>query len=126
MNEKYCILNREEILKANDLPTKIVPVPEWGKNAAVRIRGLTAKERDEFELTAIKEDFSGVTKAGMINFRAKLVALTVVDENGNNLFTLEDAEQLGKKSAQVLDRLFNEARTLSGFTKEDIEELTKN
>ncbi len=123
---KYRILNRDDILKAQDLPIKVVPVPEWGEDAAVRIRGLTAKERDEFELTAVKEDFSGVTKAGMINFRAKLVALTVIDEEGNNLFSLEDAEELGRKSAQVLDRLFNEARALSGFTKEDVEDLIKN
>lgn len=120
------ILTRDEILSAHDLPITIVPVPEWGEDAAVRVRGLTAKERDEIELAAVKEDFSGVTKSGMFNFRARLVAMAVIGEDGENLFTTADVEELGRKSAQVLDRLFNEARKLSGFTKEDVEELSKN
>ena len=40
-------LSREDILKAEDLPTEEVPVPEWG--GSVLVRGLTGRERDLFE-----------------------------------------------------------------------------
>ena len=38
------ILNREQILAANDVKTRIVDVPEWG--GSVIVRGLTSLERD--------------------------------------------------------------------------------
>jgi hypothetical protein len=60
------------------------------------------------------------------NIRAKLVALTVVDEDGNRIFSDEDAEALGKKSAAALDRIFAVAQRLSGLRPEDVEELAGN
>jgi hypothetical protein len=60
------------------------------------------------------------------NIRAKLVALTVVDEEGNRIFSDSDASALGKKSAAALDRVFEVAQRLSGLRPEDVEELSKN
>lgn len=119
------LLTREEILGITDFQYEDVDTPEWGEGTYVRVRGLTAHERDEFELKAVKEDFSGVTKAGMSDMRACLVSMTVVDEQGKRLFSPEDIAALGAKNAQVIDRIFNSARRLSGLTKEDVDELTK-
>ncbi len=60
------------------------------------------------------------------NIRAKLVALTVVDEQGNRIFKDEDVKWLGNKSAAALDRIFEVAQRLSGLRDEDVEELAKN
>jgi len=82
---------------------------------------LSGTERDQFEdsiMKVDKRDFQGI--------RAKLVALSVVDENGERLFTFEEASKLGEKSARALDRVFAAAQRLSGFTKKDMEELTEN
>lgn len=123
---KVVILNREAILAAEDLPKEIVETPEWG--GAVYVRALTGTERDKFEgslADQIRPDGS-VKKMDMTNIRAKLVALTVVDEDGQRIFSDADVKALGGKSAAVLDRLFAVAQRLSGFSKEDVEELAKN
>jgi len=117
------LLTRDQILKAQDLPTEDVPVPEWG--GTVRVRALTGAERDAFE-QSIVEQRGRSTRMNLQNLRAKLVALTVVDEEGNRIFSDSDAKLLGKKSALALNRVFEVAQKLSGLTSEDVEELTKN
>lgn len=113
------ILNKDQILQADDKKTEKVEVPEWG--GTVIIRTLTGTERDQFEesiLSGNKRDFKGV--------RAKLVALSIIGENGERLFTFEEAKLLGEKSARALDRVFGVAQRLSGFTNKDVEELAEN
>lgn len=116
-------LTRDAILKAQDLPVEEVEVSEWG--GVVRVRGLTGAERDAFEQSIVEQRGKN-TRMNLRNIRAKLVALTVVDENGNRIFSDEDAEALGKKSAAALDRIFAVAQRLSGLRPEDVEELAGN
>lgn len=113
------ILTMDQILSADDLKKELVEVPEWGGH--VYIKALTGKERDKMEAAVI----TGPGERNFSNIRAKLVSLSVVDEEGVRLFTFEDAEKLGDKSAAVLDRLFAVAQKLSGMTKKDIDELAK-
>lgn len=117
------LLTKEAILQAQDLPFEDVEVPEWG--GTVRIRTLTGTERDAFESSVARKQGKDVIM-NYKNIRAKLVALTVVDGEGNRLFDDDDAKELGKKSANVLDRLFEVAQRLSGLRDEDVEELAKN
>lgn len=120
---KAVFLNREAILAAEDLPRELVEVPEWG--GAVYVRALTGAERDQFEASIVEQRGRDV-RMNMRNIRAKLVALTVVDEDGQRIFTDDDVAALGGKSAAALDRLFAVAQRLSGLSKEDVEELAKN
>lgn len=117
------MLTRAEILKVTDLQTDVVSIPEWGGD--VLVRGLTGKERDQFE-SSIVEMKGKVQSVNLANVRAKLVSLCVVGEDGERLFGDSDAEELGKKSARALQRIFEVAQKLSGLSGEDIEELTKN
>lgn len=117
------ILTRDAILQAQDLPRELVEVPQWG--GSVYVRALTGAERDAFE-TSIVEQRGKSTKMNLKNIRAKLVALTVVDEEGNRIFSDSDASALGKKSAAALDKAFEVAQRLSGLRPEDVEELSKN
>lgn len=127
-NPKLNLLSRDAILQAQDLPHEDVEVPEWG--GAVRVRALTGAERDAFEQSIVEQRTAGKpgasVKMNMRNIRAKLVALTVVDGEGNRLFTDRDADLLGKKSAAALDRVFAVAQKLSGISPEDVDELAKN
>lgn len=117
------LLGRDAILKAQDLPFEDVNCPEWG--GVVRVRALTGAERDAFE-QSIVEQRGRDTRMNLANLRAKLVALTVVDENGKRIFSDKDAEALGRKSAVALSRVFEVAQRLSGMRPEDVEELTGN
>lgn len=117
------LLKRDDILNINDLPFEDVEVPEWG--GVVRIRALTAAERDKFEASIVVRK-GNKTELNPENMRAKLVALAAIDEEGNRLFTEKDVEVLGRKSAAALDRLFQVAQKLSGLSPESLEEKVKN
>jgi len=120
----YKILNRTEILEANDIKTQEVPVPEWGEDAAVYVKGMTGAERDKFEGSLIT--MRGKDKQmNMANIRAKLASMTICDEKGKRLFNENDVQALSQKSAAALQRVFAVAQRLSGISDEDVEELAE-
>lgn len=107
------------ILAANDLETVAVEVPEWG--VTVHVRGMTARERDAFELT-----YMDGGETGRQNFRSRLACLTLCDADGKRLFSFDDLEQLSGKSAAAMQRVFDASMKLNGFTDSDVEELAGN
>lgn len=117
------LLTKAQILGAADVLVEDVEVAEWG--GVVRVRGLSGSERDAFEADSILRKGRDV-RMNMKNLRARLVAMTVVDEAGERLFGFGDVEALGGKSARALDRVFGVAMRLSGLRDEDVEELAKN
>ena len=122
-------LTRDNILAASDITTEEVDVPEWG--GTVLVRALSGAERDRFEQSLLNQGApqkngkrGGKTmQVSMENARAKLCALSVVDADGNRLFSDKDAAALGKKSGAALDRVFGVAQRLSGITDADIDEV---
>lgn len=116
------LLTKDQILSASDMPTRDVEVPEWG--GTVRVRSLTAAERDEFEASVAQAGPDG--KSNLKNVRARLCMRALVDDAGSQMFSQGDIALLGRKSAKALDRVFDAARELSGMRKEDVEGLAKN
>ena len=116
-------LSREAILQADDIEIRKVEIPEWG--GYVYVRGMTGKERDDYEASLVKQRGRD-TQVNMRNARAKLVVLCAVDEQGNKLFSEGDIAKISRKSAKAIDRIFTVARELSGITEDDMEELTEN
>lgn len=117
------ILTRGQILAADDRKTVPVSVPEWGGD--VLVRSLTGAERDKFE-EGLQTVRGNKTKRNLKNFRARLVALCVVNEQGELLFSPPDIDALGGKSVAALQRVFNKCNELNGMSDEDIEELTQD
>tara|TARA_R100000808_G_scaffold6198_1_gene18566 strand:+ start:4971 stop:5321 length:351 start_codon:yes stop_codon:yes gene_type:complete len=113
-------LSKDDILGVEDLETEKVKVPEWG--GVVILRELKGSERDTFEEGSLDKN----RNVSMANMRARLVALSAVDDKGERLFSAKDAVKLGSKSASALDRLFEVACRLSGITDRDVEDLEKN
>lgn len=114
------LLSRSEILKADDLPTKDVEVPEWG--GTVRVRSMTAAARD-----ALEEAYRQARRDGEpVSLRALYAQACIVDENGNPVFVEADIEALGKKSADALDRVYEAIVSLNKLAPEHVEEAAKN
>src|SRR5215470_8579640 len=113
-------LSRDAILGASDIETESVPCPEWG--GPVLIKGMTGAERDAFEAMIRK----GGGEVDLRNARARLLVRVIVNESGTRIFTDADAADLGKKSARVINRLYDAAAKLSGLADEDIAELEGN
>ena len=122
-DKKGALLTRDQILQTDDMQTQDVPVPEWG--GVVRVTGLTGAQRDAFESEVVVMNGRDMQR-NTRNIRARLVAVTVVDEQGKRLFTHQDIEALGGKSAKALDRVFSAASALSGLSESDVEELAEN
>jgi hypothetical protein len=116
-------LSRDDVLKAEDLTTEEVDVPEWG--GSVLVRGMSGRERDEFE-ASMAQQRGGKMVQNLVNVRAKIVIRCVVDDNGNRLFDAADIDVLGGKSGAALDRVFTVASRLSGLSDTDVEDLTAN
>lgn len=118
------ILGRADILAATaDLVTQTVEVPEWG--GSVIVRSMTGADRDAFEATLIVE-VDGKRKVDSTNMRAKLVAMTVVDENGLRLFGPDDIAALNARSAAALERVVKVAQALNGMGAEAVAAAEKN
>jgi len=107
-------LNREDILKAEDVQTRDVDVPEWG--GVVRVRGLSGYDRDAYQASMMQMQAGGQMTPELINMTAKLVARAVVDEDGTPLFNELDVARLGQKSGVALARVYDVAMELSGMT----------
>lgn len=117
------LLSRDQILSADDMTFRDVPVPEWGGD--VRIRMLSASERDAFEASTV-EIKRGQQKMNVQNIRARFLALCIINEAGELQFTAADIPLLGKKSSAALQRVWNVAQELNAVTDHDIEELAED
>lgn len=108
-------LNKAKILAAEDVKLDKVAVPEWGGD--VYIKTLSGTERDAFE-DAYSQD-------KMRQFRVRFLVLTLCDEKGERLFTDKEVDELGKKSALVIAKLFEKAWSLNALRSEDVDALGK-
>ena len=57
------------------------------------------------------------------NVRASLVVRCLVDENGERMFADKDTDKIGEVAGDVIDKLWDVARKLSGMavTEEEVE-----
>jgi hypothetical protein len=122
-------LTGEEILALNDRKVAKVHCPEWG--GYVHVRSLSGEELDgweveQYERSRVEKEEGQDHQAMLRNLRARLVARCACDENGQALFTPEQAQALGQKNGKVLKRVFDAARKLNGMTPEDEQELLGN
>lgn len=118
-------LGKDDILQARDVITEIVETPEWG--GCVHVRSLSAAERGLIEEGAARfKETKGKNDSFARTFTVKIATMAICDETGNRLFEERDITALQQKNAAVIARIAEVAQRLSGFSKEDIEELEKN
>jgi hypothetical protein len=115
-------LTADAIRAVDDLVYEDVEVPEWG--GSVIVRGLTAKERDNYDREIIRVDNHGNTSLGRLeNLRALLVVRCLVNEDHTRMYRDADAKWLGEKSSKVIGELYDVAARLSGMRAEEVEEV---
>jgi len=121
--ERRVLLTRQQIIESDDIPTEDVLVPEWG--GVVCVKGLSGESRDAFESSMIKQRGDSM-ETNTRNMRARLVALSIVGEDGTLVFSTADVDALGLKSSKALDRVFAVSQRLSGLSKKDSDALAGN
>lgn len=102
----------------------------------VFVREMSGVDRSILESSMMKfkhgGDLSSITSEEDIimdpfNLKAKYACMCLCDEQGNLLFSIDDAEQFGKAiTAHELDIIIEEADKLNFFMKKAKEETVKN
>lgn len=114
-------LSPASILEQPTLIIEELDVPEW--KGKIRLKHLSAKERDDFETSMVKMGKNGRQQLNNENFRARLVQLAAVKADGSPMFTRHDIKTLGSLPAAGLQRVFNKINEMSAFSEEDLKEL---
>jgi hypothetical protein len=109
-------ISRQEIIDAQDIKTMDVEVPEWG--GTVTVKAMSVGDRDAF--TVWVSDREGRVSAQ--DFMAKMVAMCLIDEKGNRMFSDDELPLISAKSIPAIERIFKVVQDLSGMRKADLEE----
>jgi len=117
-------LSKDQILSAVDRPTRTVNVPEWGGDVVVR--SISAKERADYTNSLMELDSKGEYRYKPGDLNSKLLARCLADEDGNRLFSDDEIDALGQKSAAVLDRLFKVAEEMNGLGDKAVDDAKGN
>lgn len=123
--DRAAILARKGKLRFED-----VPMPEWVDDGtlpdqmpSVRVRGLSAIARDQFEATyLVRLNPDGKPDEGFVptNIRAPLVSLCCIDADGKQLFDESDVAELQQLDGAAIDKLYRVAARLSGLAKDAV------
>lgn len=100
------LLTKELIVSIKDHAFSEVDVPEWG--GAVRVRSMTGKEREELRTKGESSP----------SWDAMVCAFGLIDEAGNNLFSVAETAVLANKHPLILERIAREIMKLSTMTAE--------
>jgi hypothetical protein len=118
------LLNRDDLLKKEKV--KIVKV-ELDDDNFVFVRQMSGRERDRWEASMLREGPGGKYQQALDDFRAKLAAATLCDEEGNLLLRPGDIGTLSQNmSAASLDRIVTKAQEINRVSEQDKEALVKN
>lgn len=104
---------RDKIIAADDIPSEMVEVPEWG--VTIEVRGMNGSDRARIIETAAAAD----GQIGVGNMYAETVLASCYDpETGERIFNADDLGVLMTKSASAIDRLATVGMRLSGMNAE--------
>lgn len=106
----------DEIMAADQTQSLKVNVPEWGCD--VWIRTLPVGDLQSWQLECLRSKGEGVD-----DYISRYLCRCLVDADGRQLFTNDQAKKL---SGKVCSRLFKMAQKHNDLDDKEIEELGKN
>jgi hypothetical protein len=119
------VVTKEMFLRSYKPPVEDVPLPEIGPGVVIRVRGMTTRERSDFErqfMSKSGERIPGRTQ----EMRERLLVWACVDENNVPLFSMSDIRAIGEQNSVVTERIVDVAQRLCGMGKVNVEEIEKN
>jgi hypothetical protein len=119
------VVTKEMFLRSYKPPVEDVPLPEIGPGVVIRVRGMTTRERSDFErqfMSKSGERIPGRTQ----EMRERLLVWACVDENNVPLFSMSDIRAIGEQNSVVTERIVDVAQRLCGMGKINVEEIEKN
>ena len=121
------LLSKKDLLTKGKLEVKQV---DLGDGTCVYVKEMTGRDRSDFEQSLLLKKKSGnetTYEQNLTDFRAKLAAATLCDEEGNALLAFSDFAELSKcMSAKKLELIVDAAQELNKISDKEKEDLTKN
>lgn len=109
------LTSADQIMDLDDLQRETLYVPQWDLDVIVQ------------EMDALTyQDYEPAAGSGEVGIRIRLVAASVVDENGHKIFTIEDVEKLAKKSWNAIQAISDVALKLAKGTPAERQKMLEN
>lgn len=113
-----------------EMKTEIVDVPELGAGAQIILKEFDAESASDFNFEMIKKEKSESSKGenlntmrGPMRFYAMLVCCSAVDEKGDRISNVSEADALMSNwPRDLLIKVGEKAAEINGFTKKSKEE----
>ena len=120
MSDKNGLMKLSDILAVEDAVYEIIEVPEWGEGAKVRVKSMSAIDRDQYECMMFKFRNEPNNTRAWEGLRARVIASCMVDADGKRIFPDNDMQwkKLNLKNAAVITRIFEVCMTISGLGAE--------
>lgn len=111
-------MNREEILKCDDIAREEISIPQWNFKGYVEEMDWPCYQKYQSFAEGLKSykenDENSITEEDTILLQAYTVCLTLKDEKGKRVFKDEDHKLLAKKNTMIVLRVATKALQLSG------------
>ncbi len=91
----------------------------------VRIRSLTELERSRIE-ASMRDKKGNLSSSRMVDLKCRLIVDSVVDGEGNPLFTNSDIDRIRQQDSKVTNSLVEAIQAHCGWSDSDLEDLEKN
>ena len=115
----------KDVLRSAPIPYEDVPVPELQEGGVIRVRCLSALQKDQWDAGFWSADEeTGKPRYSAIGARARLLLLACCHEDFTPMFDAEDIAWLQAFRSDVADRLYDAAERISGL-RADLEALKK-
>jgi hypothetical protein len=92
----------------------------------VWIQEMNGQERDDWERAVTKKQDKEGRITDFVGLRAKMIQLTLVDENGVRVYSENEAEEINQLPGRFREDLFDAALEFNGLTKQSREDQEKN
>jgi hypothetical protein len=94
--------------------------------ATVRIRSLTERELSTFQARIVSAKDARQRSARLMEANRRLIAMCLVDADGNALLADADLDRLAELDAADSQALYDACAAHTGINKADVEDLVKN
>ena len=107
----------KKALLESPLKKEVVDLKELG--VKVTLQEMTAARLEQYESMIYVINDDGKMTINSSHVREKLIAFSVVDDNGNLIFSESDVEQLGNAGAGVIKKLADVAGALNNISNQE-------
>lgn len=121
-------LKRANLLGAKSRRFVEHPIPWQTPGEAqlgIRLRSLTAREHGEFEAATLSKK-GGLVTERLVEAKRRLIVLTLVDEQGNQILDDTDVAQMESTDARLVNWIYQRALDHLGVSENEVEDLAKN